>query len=66
MSMIEDLQSGRSHLHDDKGNPTVTGNVIQDTILQTSLQTGVLSKRTAFVAGESIHAFPSMTLLTSV
>jgi hypothetical protein len=54
-SMIDGLQSGRSHLHDKNGKTKVSENVIDAEILKTSLQCGVLSKKTAFVAGDSFE-----------
>lgn len=46
-----DLVDGRSYFHDPKGNP-VPGKNIDQEMLRLSLDYGVLSKRTAFVAIE--------------
>jgi hypothetical protein len=50
--MIDNLQSGRSHLHDSTGNAKAPQIQIDEQILKTSLQCGVLSRKTAFVAGD--------------
>lgn len=52
-SMIDGLQTGRSHVHNADGTAKIPDSVVDEEILRVSLETGVLSKKTAFLAGQS-------------